>query len=427
MDTNLLIADVDQAQKFKKNKLISQVITKAVEEKELNPTVASFLSKPQFMGDNWSMAEDVIKRFKDNSPPSIEYLNEKWLFQPSETTMNQFDLASLLKDDYIKENFNRTLFNKIKSLKSSRADIKELTQLIDELRDTLVEVQDVRMASFEDSDKNKQLFNDIKSNLGLIKFKTMKPFNYLEFRLQELEGLMAGSGSGKSLVLEKLQTDLDPDDYVVLHFSLEFPQKLYFKRIVSLLGWVSFSQFDKLNDFQIDELSRKLSREYPNWYYTCLDTDKSSAFNVHKIESLIKYYRNKYGETKPIIVMVDYVQLLDENFDPQSCRVNRDLHSIAVKYNCCIIETIQCNDDASKYDYPPELSMMGFVKSLKNDCDIIQSFKGIEIEGSPEKMIILSKTKKHRNGKHLAFNYEIDFNDNSWTCSSDLTKFLKDQ
>ena len=100
---------------------------------------------------------------------------------------------------------------------------------------------------------------------------------------------------------------------------------------------------------------------------------------------------------------------MNEDFDAKTCRVNKKLHDIAVKYNVLIVEGIQGNDEATKYDSPPELSHIAFVKSLKNDCDIIISQKLSYFESSPHKPQLWTKTKKHRHGKPVDFKYEIDY------------------
>jgi hypothetical protein len=238
-------------------------------------------------------------------------------------------------------------------------------------------------------------------------------------------GILAGSGSGKSLVLEKLHAESKND--IVLHFSLELPKSLFIRRMFVALGWVADDKIEGLSMRQVEYYARKLSTAFPHWHYTCLDTE-SSVMDTAKIEKMVKYYRTKYGTSKNMKVFVDYVQLLEENFDPITCRVNKYLHDIAVRNNCCIIEGMQGNDDATKYEKPAETSMIAFVKSLKNDCDIIQSFKGLNPEETPHITTLFSSTKKHRMGKMVNFLYHIDHHktgDENWkliACSQPAKK-----
>lgn len=400
-----------------KKNLVNQAITKIIEDGELNTTLKMLLSLKDYAISQKAIIEEVIERVSNNDVPTLDYLRFKYHFLPNETNMTQKDLAELIKSDYLKENVTKEFYEVMKD-KSSSNNPKKLKDLFDDLSNKISDLEDIKMSSFGNAERMEAILLSTRDQSNNVYFGSMMPFNHIQAQTGQLIGILGASGHGKSYTLQKLHSESKDD--VVLHFSLELPENLFIGRIIMCLGWLNENQIQHLTDFQIMKLKNRLAKEFPDWYYSCLDTDKT-AINLSKIEKMIKYYRKKYPNRK-IKVFIDYVQLLDELFDPISCKVNKYLHDMAVRYNVCIIEGIQANDDGTKYSEgfvdrngnqvegkPPELTHMGVAKILKCDCDIIISQKALSTPDSLEQQTVFTyATKKHRNNKGINFQYAIN-------------------
>ncbi len=408
---------------LKKDSLIRNMVTKVIEEGNIESSLKTFFYKKDFLGNFYPMIYDLNKRFAENSIPSLQFMKTKHKLLPEYSDLTQHDISELLKEIFIQEMFTVEYLKNTASIKSG--NIPDLKKFLEYCSSLLVEIENVQMCSFADQDDIERTLNQIRDRSDIQTFGNLKAFNALEMRNKQLVAILAASGSGKSLVLEKLHAESKDD--IVLHFSLELPKSLFLRRIFVALGWIPDDQIEFISDEQVRYYSRKMAKEFPTWHYTCLDTE-SSIINCSKVEKMIKYYRSKYGNDKGIKVIIDYAQLLEENFDALTCRVNKHLHDIAVKTNSLIIEGLQANDEASKYEHPAETSMISFVKSLKNDCDIIQSFKGMNLEEESHKTMLVSKTKKHRMGKSVNFTYMIDHNhtepsEDNWKLITPLSNY----
>lgn len=410
----------------KKKNLIIQALTKIIEDKDINSSLKKILLEEKFNQQLYSISKEIIKRTNEKNVPSLAYLKEKYHFYPLNTEKTQHDLYEQLKATYLDEKLKLAFYQKMND-PSSFEDTKKLRSFYEESISLISELEEVEMACFGDERRIGDNLEKLRSKANNVYFGAMRPFNYLSMKTGQLIGVLGASGHGKSWTLQKLHAESRED--VVLHFSLELSEAEFLKRIYLCLGWITEDMIENLNEIQLDKLKRKIARTFPDWYYLCLDTD-SSIINLSKIEKLIKYYRKIYPD-RVIKVFIDYVQLLEENFDPMNCRVNKYLHDMAVRYNVCIIEGIQANDEGTKYasgyvgkngehneGRPPELSHIAMAKALKCDCDIIISQRSKNLEHSEDQETMLEyETKKHRNNKAVAFKYMINtsqINQDSW-------------
>jgi hypothetical protein len=364
----------------------------------------------------------LLQRIESNEKPSKKFIEDKFhLVIPSEVDYTPKDISEMLKDIFIQETITTQLLSKTDAIKS--ANLPNLLKMIDELRDSFTDLQDIKMEGFDNKGLVKEGINKTKDKSNIVYFNNFEAMNLLEIRDQQLIGILAASGCGKSLVLEKIRADL-MEDYFVLDFSLEHPFHLYMRRLITSMKWCSDTQVDYLTDAQVDLYVEKLASDYPHFKFLCLDTHKGKI-NIAMIEKMAKHYSKVAKQVgKKLIIIIDYVQLLEEDFDPNNCRVNKYLHDIAVRYDATIFEGMQGNDDATKYNDPPETSMIAFVKSLKNDCDIIQSYRGVKAEGDRNKTFLTSATKKHRMGKYAEYSYLIDHSTTKeWDWTAGKTTF----
>lgn len=391
----------------RKNELINMMLTRVIQDKEIKPELKKFFDKTVFLANKYPIAHNLKLRFEDNNIPTFEYMEQKYSFYPSHTEMSQYDISELIKELYIQETIVLTLMKNLNEFKSG--NLNKMNSFLDEAKDTLTEMENVNMASFSDEGRIKRSLKRIGDKTDCVNWGKLEAFNRLELRTKMTFGILAGSGLGKSIVMEALHANSQDD--IVLHFSLELPEDLFLRRIFVALGWVSDDQIEYLTDAQINHYAKKFKDSFPYWHYTTVDTD-SAKINVNKVENMIKYYRVKYAKElqqgKKMKVFIDYLQIMDEQLDPMNCRISDRLHSIAVQYDVCMVIGLQANDEATKYGKPAETSMIAFVKSLKNGFDVIQSFYAQNIIENPNITILNSETKKHRTGKFCNFAYKID-------------------
>ena len=393
----------------RKNQLLNMMFTKVIEEREIKPELKKFFDKNNFLDNKYPMAHNLKKRFEDNNIPTFEYMEEKYSFIPEHTEMTQYDIAELIKEIYVKQSVTLNIINNLQDFKV--ADMNKMKKVLESCNDTLVEMENFSMASFGDSDRIKNALKRVRDKTDCVRWGNLEGFNRLELRTKMTLGILAASGSGKSLVLEKLHAESKDD--IVLHFSLELSEDMFIRRMIVALGWVADDDVEYLSDQMIEHYATKMKRSFPYWHYTTVDTD-SSKVNLNKIEKMVKYfivkYKNELESGRQMKVFLDYMQILDEPLDPMNCRLSDAFHTMAVKYNFLGIVGLQGNDKATEYEKPAETSMIAFVKSLKNGFDVIQSFKAQNIIEQPNITILNSETKKHRTGKFCNFAYNIDHN-----------------
>lgn len=399
---------IEVMQDGEKQEYLKALATQMIKDRDIKPSVKHFLKDSEFLGSHYQeLFNEIQRRFESGDIPTLEYLKTRYKINTIDLNMTQSDIGELLKVILLKEKVTKELLPHVNNLDSLKS--YQFIELLSKIQTRVIDMEEVDMVSFADTSIINGTLKGIQSKKSDVRFKNLNHYNYLDMKLGYLVGILAGSGSFKSNVLAKLHTELE--DEIVLHFSLEESKEAFLKRMLISLNWITSAQFDVITDNQIKYLTDKLARLYPHWYFLTLDSSKTKI-DVYKIEKMIKYYKAKYkaeGIDKKMVVFIDYVQLLEGNFDPVSCRINQELKALATKYSVLIIEGIQGNDDASKSEYPAELSHIGRVKSLKNDCDIILGQKLVVFENEPHKPILWVRTLKHRHGKPAEFKYQIDY------------------
>lgn len=410
MTTYLENQSVNVMQDGEKQEYLKALATQMIKDRDIRPSVKHFLKDSEFLGSFYQeLFNEISRRFESDDIPTLEYLKTRYKINTVDLNMSQADIGELLKVILLKEKVTKELLPHVNNLDNLKS--YQFIELLSKIQTRVIDMEEVDMVSFADKSIINGTLKGVQSKKSDIRFKNLVHYNYLDMKLGYLVGILAGSGSFKSNVLAKLHTELE--DEIVLHFSLEESKEAFLKRMLISLNWITSAQFDVITDGQINYLTEKLAKLYPHWYFLTLDSSKTKI-DVHKIEKMIKYYKAKYkaeGINKKMVVFIDYVQLLEDkrNFDPVSCRINQELKALATKYSVLIIEGIQGNDDASKSEYPAELSHIGRVKSLKNDCDIILGQKLVAFENEPHKPILWVRTLKHRHGKPAEFKYQIDY------------------
>lgn len=404
MTTFVEPTQVDVLQDSEKQKLLKALATQIIKDKEIKPQVKHFFKDNKFLGSfYYELYQEIHRRFESGELPTLEYLSARYKMQTVDLNMSQIDIGELLKLHIMKEKAIEELLPSIADV--NNIDPRKFLISLEKIQNRIIDFEDVDMVSFADTAVIKGTLEGIKSKKSNIRFKNLEAYNYLDMKLGYLVGVLAGSGSYKSNVLAKLHAELD--DEAVLHFSLEESKEAFIKRMLMSLGWITSAEFETISQSKIEHFTKRLAELYPHWHFLTLDSSHS-IIDVYKIEKMIKYFKTIYKDRK-MVIFIDYVQLLEGDWDAKSCRINKQLKQLATRYNCLIIEGIQGNDEATKSPYPAELSHIAFVKSLKNDCDIIIGQKIITYENEPHKPILWCKTQKHRHGKPAEFKYQIDY------------------
>lgn len=387
----------------RKDEVIEYMITRICQDGKMGNFKTFFHSSAtEFLGEYIPHCSTIFKQFKKGESVTEELLKFKFDFTPKYTKMTTKEIALLLKEMYIKELCIKKYQENVKGIKSDNLDVTR--KFLQESLDMLNTLEEIQMVSMGDKETTSSVLKKMRDRSDILTFGHHRAFNHMEMRLGQLVGVLGASGGGKSYMLQKLHVESKQE--VVLHFSLELNQLLWLRRMMVAYGLVADDQIEFITDKQIEHFSEYLSENYPHWYYTCQDTD-SGKINIGKIEKMIKFYKAKHPDKK-MKVFIDYVQLLDENFDANSCRVGDDLHKLAVKNNVLIVTGLQGDNDATKYGKPAETSMIAFVKSLKNGFDIIFSVWSTQMEALPHQILMQGVIKKHRMGKFLDFTFLVD-------------------
>lgn len=358
------------------------------------------------------------------SLPTLELLNAKYGFVPLSTKMNVEDLASIFKSNYVDHKLQEGLLNYQTQYRNG--NVTAIKDLINSLQNLLINHEEANALSFED-DFN-EIYNmqsKLQGNKNVIKVG-FTGLDELELQRGYLLGILAGTGSGKSLVVQKHNALACLAGYKTLHLSIELQSEVFWSRWWTLLGYAENDCFfqedekgtplftDQMKDHCMNTFKQALKSSGGSFNLSTIDIEKD-RINLVKVEKfLIKY--------KPDILYLDYVQLLDENFDPMTSKVGKELAKLAKLHNCLIIMSLQTNDAGSGLESPPKFEHIALCKNLKDDCDDFVAVKGKKpfIGAKVMTMEFVSRKERHGNAQH--FSYHVDLTSGSWTYDTTFTE-----
>ena len=188
------------------------------------------------------------------------------------------------------------------------------------------------------------------------------------------------------------------DNFPVLIYSLEMPQKQINKRIIQTLSKVNFKDIQKSGESEkyMAELDSAISK-LEKLEFRTLHEVKS----VSQMASQIKSYVKKYGIK---LVVIDYLQLIPCNSDKVGraevvAGVSRTIKQIALDNDIAIILVSQLNREGSRCDNP-DLFHLKDSGSIECDSDIVllMNYKDNDAE--------LAKTAD-KYGEHMKIEYVI--------------------
>lgn len=188
------------------------------------------------------------------------------------------------------------------------------------------------------------------------------------------------------------------DNFPVLIYSLEMPQKQINKRIIQTLSKVNFKDIQKSGESEkyMAELDSAISK-LEKLEFRTLHEVKS----VSQMASQIKSYVKKYGIK---LVVIDYLQLIPCNSDKVGraeavAGVSQRIKQIALDNDIAIILVSQLNREGSRCDNP-DLFHLKDSGSIECDSDIVllMNYKDNDAE--------LAKTAD-KYGEHMKIEYVI--------------------
>lgn len=246
----------------------------------------------------------------------------------------------------IDENVNRMkdIFNDLDSIKNNLSVEKSITDLFDET-----------YKEFEDAQNNKKEIIGYRTGLDELDKITCG-------LKQEIIVIGAPPGAGKSSLMVNIMKNVSVEsDAPLVVFSLEMPGTQLMKNLwancLNINSWQIRSGNVMEDDVvKIQTLRKKLKNN--------LIIDDTAGITWQYIETKIRKLRRTIPMSKTIVVMIDYLQLMNNTHDEykgmsderqMSLRV-KGLQELHKKYNLCVIELSQLSREASKEGRRPKMS-----------------------------------------------------------------------
>lgn len=246
----------------------------------------------------------------------------------------------------LEENVNimKDAFNDIDSVKNNLSIERSITDLFDET-----------YKEFEDAQNNKK---------EIIGYETgLNDLDRITCGLkQEIIVIGAPPGAGKSSLMINIMKNVSVEsDAPLMVFSLEMPGTQLMKNLwancLNINSWQIRS--GNVMDGDVDRIKALRNKLKDN-----LQIDDKPGITWQYIETKIRKMRRTIPMDKVIVVMIDYLQLMNNTFEEykgmsderqMSLRV-KGLQELHKKYNLCIIELSQLSREASKEGRRPKMS-----------------------------------------------------------------------
>ncbi len=403
----------ENLQTEKKNNLFKQLISKAVREQRLHPDFKKLMNESVFLDKYREIFQNLIDKFKNDEIVTESFIVEHFGIVPQNVEKTQLEIVEQIDEIFFSEKFNDGI--KTYQEESSTGFKFAYKKLVDSMNHIRTKLEKIFSLSLWDEDALESIYNKMTDGSNLIQFG-MEGFDELRPERGQLVGFLGGTGSGKSIVLQRLNAMAIKKNYKCVHFTLELNEVLFLKRLISALGWYSFKMMEFMTWEQFKQIIKRFKRHAKQ---TIVSVEKGRV-NLAKIEKVIL-------QEKPDIVFIDYIQLINEDFDPMSSKasVSQLLNELAIRYNCLIVVAIQTNDagrgeetgskyDEKKKDEPPFLTHIKKMKGLADDMTFVVAVKMKKCEYDFKLSIMDFVTRKHRNDFWTTFQYKNNLNTGDW-------------
>lgn len=216
--------------------------------------------------------------------------------------------------------------------------------------------------------------------------------------------LFGYSGKTKSWAADIIAASAYRQGRKVLFVSLEMTEKQQRSRVWAITADGNFAMSDLQKGYVSDDQIEEFSEKHLNTggEIIVVAPNGSTGMTPNQI-------RAKVEQHKPDIVIVDYLQLMDDNFrtkemTPRMLNVSRDMKQLAMSANIPVVSISAVTDDeGKKRDKPPMISQLAWSRAIEFDSDV-----AIAIHKYDNTDIVEMVARKHRNGELFAMRYEVD-------------------
>lgn len=226
--------------------------------------------------------------------------------------------------------------------------------------------------------------------------------------------VMGYTGKGKSMWTALLAVNALRQDKKVLVISLEMTPEEYGDRVYAMLSEGKF----KISDLQRGDVNEDDFRTWSKKKF-------KSKFIVPSFEGVYdvtpNLIRSKIDTHKPDLVILDYLQLMNDNaktgsMTPRMMNLSREIKLMAGAAQVPIISiTAVTDEDGDKRDGPPVMSQVAWSKAIEYDANLI-----IAVHRHDNSDIVEVVARKSRHSDLFDFGFEVDFNAGVWQERHDL-------
>lgn len=225
---------------------------------------------------------------------------------------------------------------------------------------------------------------------------------------------MGYTGKGKSMFSADLAVNVLTQNKKVLVISLEMTPEEYGDRIYAMLSKGRF----KISELQRGDVNED---DFRTWAKKTLKSNLivPSFEGVYDVNP--NMIRAKIDIHKPDLVIIDYLQLMNDNagtgsMTPRMMNLSREIKLMAGACAIPIISiTAVTDEDGDKRDSPPVMSQVAWSKAIEYDANLI-----IAIHRHDGTNIVEVAARKSRHSDLFNFGFEVDFDAGIWTERHDL-------
>lgn len=354
----------------RKEDFLRELLFKVVEEQRLDSDFKMFNKHPKFLGSVYDFAFNSVKeKIYSGKGITTDFLAEHHGIVPQETRKKQHEIIDQLRSLFLESETNRALQQYQENIQKGKPDAYNI--MVRSLRDTELSMQQVSGFDSDNDEEWDSIHDEILSGESYLNFgdnnnpkQDILAWNSLEICKGQLVAVFAQTKNGKSWVLSHIDALLKQQGYKGAIGNYEMSEKEALQMTYTQLGWYPHSGFKNISEDILKGFKYKYRQLYPKFF---LVSQKRGRPDLLKIEKILDTFRPDY-------LILDYIFLLNESFDPVTTKVARDLKSLAQLYNCTIFTALNTNDEGRKTDEPPEITHIKWCKTIADDFDKIISF-----------------------------------------------------
>jgi replicative DNA helicase len=231
--------------------------------------------------------------------------------------------------------------------------------------------------------------------------------------------VMGYTGKGKSMWTALLAVNALLQGKRVMVISLEMSPEEYGDRVYAMLS---------KGRFKISELARGDVNE--DDFRTWAKKNFKNKFIVPSFEGVYDVTPNtvraKIDQHKPDLVILDYLQLMNDNaktgsMTPRMMNLSREIKLMAGAAGIPIVSiTAVTDEDGDKRDGPPVMSQVAWSKAIEYDANLIIAVHRHSDESGKPLPVVEVVARKSRHSDLFDFGFVVDFDSGLWEEKFDL-------